>query len=62
MSWKSSSTWVLNLKIIAISSFLMLNIPEDFLVVRPSGNPISAKGQMGMFDSKDLVTESSELI
>ena len=33
-----------------------------FLAVRPSGNPISAKGLVGMFDSKDLVAESSELI
>ena len=44
------------------SSFLITNATEDFLAVRPSGNPISAKGLVGMFDSKDLVAESSELI
>ena len=44
------------------SSFLILNVTEDFLAVRPSGNPISAKGLVGMFDNKDLVAESSELI
>ena len=32
------------------------------MAVRPSGNPISAQGLVGMFDSKDLVAESSELI
>ena len=44
------------------SSFLIPNVTQDFLAVRPSGNPISAKKLVGMFDSKDLVAESSELI
>ena len=44
------------------SSFLIPNASEDFLAVRPSGNPISAQGLVEMFDSKDLVVESSELI
>ena len=44
------------------SSFLIPNATEDFLAVRPSGNPISAEGLVGMFDSKDLVAEASELI
>ena len=44
------------------SSFLILNVTDDFLAVRPSGNPISARGLVGMFDNKDLVAESSELI
>ena len=44
------------------SSFLIPNVTEDFLAVRPSGNPISAQALVGMFDSKDLVAESSELI
>ena len=44
------------------SSFLIPNATEDFLAVRPSGNPISAQRLVGMFDSKDLVAESSELI
>ena len=38
------------------------NATEDFLAVRPSGNPISAKGLVGMFNSKDLVAESSALV
>ena len=44
------------------SSFLIPNVTEDFLAVRPSGNPISATGLVEMFNSKDLVAESSELI
>ena len=44
------------------SSFLIPNATEDFLAVRPSGNPISAQGLVGLFDSKELVAESSELI
>ena len=44
------------------SSFLMPNSTEDFLAVRPSGNPISAQGLVAMFDSEDLVAEFSELI
>ena len=43
-------------------SFLIQNATEDFLAVRQSGNPISAQGLVGMFASKDLVAESSELI
>ena len=34
------------------SSFLIPNTTEDFLAVRPSGNPISAPGLVGMFDSR----------
>ena len=30
--------------------------------MRPSGNPISAQGLVGIFNKKDLVAESSELI
>ena len=44
------------------SFFLLPNVTEDFLAVRPSGNPISAEKLVGMFDSKDLVAETSELI
>ena len=44
------------------SSFLITNVTEDFLAIRPSGNPISAKGLVEMFNSKDLIAESSELI
>ena len=32
------------------------------MVIRPSGNPISAKNLVRMFDNKDLAAESSELI
>ena len=44
------------------STFLIPNATKDFLAVRPSGNPISAEKLVGMFDSKDLVAVSSELI
>ena len=44
------------------SSFLIPNATQDFLAVRPSGNPISAKGLVGMFNSKDLVADSSALV
>ena len=44
------------------SSFLIPNITQDFLAIRPSGNPISAKGLVAMFESRDLVAESSELV
>ena len=44
------------------SSFLIPNVTEDFLAVRPSGNPISAKKLVGMFDNKDLIAESSQLV
>ena len=44
------------------SSFLIPNATEDFLAVMPSGNPISAKVLVGMFDIKDSLAESSELI
>ena len=44
------------------SSFLIPNTTEDFLIIRPSGNPISAINLVGMFENKDLVAESSELV
>ena len=34
------------------SSFPIPNVTEDFLAVRPSRNPISAKGLVGMFTVK----------
>ncbi len=40
------------------SSFLIPNATEDFLAVRPSENPISAHGLVGLFDSKKLVKNS----
>ena len=44
------------------SSFLIPNVTANFLAIRPSGNPISAKGLVSMFDNKDLVAEKKELI
>ena len=44
------------------SSFLIPNRTKDFLAVRPSGNPISAEKLVEMFDNKELVAVSSELI
>ena len=44
------------------SSFLIPYAIEDFLAVRPSGNPINAHEWVWMFNSKDLVAEFSELI
>ena len=40
------------------SSFLIPNATEEFLAVRPSENPISAHGLVGLFDSKKLVKNS----
>ena len=47
---------------VRILLFLMPNATKDLLAVRPIGNPISTWGLVGMFDSKDLVAKSSELI
>ena len=44
------------------SSFLISNATEDFLAVRPSGNPTAAKGLVGMFKSKVFVAQSSALV
>jgi len=43
-------------------SFLISNVTDDFLAIRPSGNPISAEGLVGMYDNADLVIEHSELV
>ena len=43
-------------------TFLPDNATSDFLVIRPSGNPITAEGLAGMYDNADLVIELSELI
>ena len=34
-------------------TFLTANTANDFLAIRPSGNPITAKGLAGMYDSDD---------
>ena len=41
-------------------SFLTSNVTEDFLAIRPSGNPITAEGLIGMYNNADLVIELSE--
>ena len=43
-------------------TFLPANTKNDFLAIRPSGNPITAEGLEGMYDSADLVIELSELV
>ena len=43
-------------------TFLPANTTNDFLAIRPSGNPITALGLAGMYDSDDLVVELSELV
>ena len=42
------------------SSFLIPNVTEDFLAVRPSGNPINAEGFAKMI-SGDVVQEKAEI-
>jgi len=43
-------------------SFLITNATDDFLAIRPSGNPITAKGLVEMYDNADLVVKLSELV
>ena len=43
-------------------TFLPANTTSNFLAIRPSGNPITAHGLAGMYDSDDLVFELSELV
>ena len=43
-------------------TFLPANTTNDFLAIRPSGNPITAKGLAEMYDSDDLDIELSELV
>ena len=43
-------------------SFLISNVTDDFLAIRPSGNPITAEGLVGMYNNSDLVVELSELV
>ena len=39
-------------------TFLIANVTDDFLAIRPSGNP----GLLAMYDNADLVMELSELV
>ena len=44
-----------------MGSFFVNNATQDFLFIRPSGNPISAKGFEEMMNSGDVVQEKSEI-
>ena len=44
-----------------MGSFFMKNATSDFLFIRPSGNPISAKGFEEMMNSGDVVQEKAEI-
>ena len=44
-----------------MGSFFLENQSLDFLFIRPSGNPIDAKGFQDMWSSGDLVLESAEI-
>tara|TARA_Y100001968_G_scaffold329523_1_gene379056 strand:+ start:1690 stop:2085 length:396 start_codon:yes stop_codon:yes gene_type:complete len=43
-------------------SFLISNATDDFLAIRPSGNPITAEDLVGMYNNADLVVVLSELV
>ena len=45
-----------------MGSFFVNNATSEFLFIRPSGNPISAKGFEEMMTSGDVVQEKSEII
>ena len=44
-----------------MGSFFMNNATPDFLFIRPSGNPISAKGFEEMMSSGDIVQEKAAI-
>ena len=44
-----------------MASFFMNNATHNFLFIRPSGNPISAKGFEEMMNSGDVVQEKAEI-
>ncbi len=44
-----------------MGSFFVGNATTDFLFIRPSANPIDAKGFQNMWSSGDLVLESAEI-
>ena len=44
-----------------MGSFFVNNATSDFLFIRPSGNPISAKGFEEMMSSGDVVQEKAEI-
>ena len=44
-----------------MGAFFVNNATSDFLFIRPSGNPISAKGFEEMMNSGDVVQEKAEI-
>ena len=44
-----------------MGSFFVNNATSDFLFIRPSGNPLSAKGFEEMMSSGDVVQEKAEI-
>ena len=44
-----------------MGSFFIDNASSDFLLIRPSGNPITAEGFYEMMNSGDVVQEKSEI-
>ena len=44
-----------------MGSFFVNNATSDFLLIRPSGNPISAQGFEEMMSSGDVVQEKAEI-
>lgn len=44
-----------------MGSFFVNNATPDFLFIRPSGNPITAKGFEEMMNSGDVVQEKAEI-
>ena len=44
-----------------MGSFFVNNATSEFLFIRPSGNPISAKGFEEMMNSGDVVQEKAEI-
>ena len=44
-----------------MGSFFINNATPDFLFIRPSGNPISAKGFEEMMTSGDVIQEKAEI-
>ena len=44
-----------------MGSFFLDNATADFLFIRPSGNPLDAKGFQDIWSSGDLVLQSTEI-
>ena len=44
-----------------MGSFFVNNATSDFLLIRPSGNPINAKGFEEIMNSGDVIQEKAEI-